>query len=220
MCFSAIIVGVGFMAAFSLNLLPQPVYLFFYTSLAGTSPESQYPYLTKFEGRWQTTLTPLAAQTEIAQCEVSIGTLTIHDGQVTGRMSTLNRYITIVGVVDEEGVLRGKTRRGQGNEGSITGNIIKIKGEGDWTDSYDCRGTFSMKKIDLLMDPSRGSIVSYAGNVFLIRKGISQLPNPGKQLYVGDVIKVSANGSALVSIDFEPVSLTGGMTYTVSKARK
>lgn len=219
-CFTAVIAGVGFMAAFSLNVLPQSVYSFVYNNLALNSPQSQYPYLTKFEGHWQTTFTPLVAQSQIAQCEADTGTLTIHDGHISGTLGALNRYVTISAEVAQDGTVRGKTIRGEGNEGKITATILKTDGSGEWTDAFDCRGTFTMKKIDPYKDPSRGFIVSYNSNVVLERGGKSVLPNPGEFLYVGDVLTVPQNGSALLSIGLESVSLTGGQTYTVSEATK
>ena len=55
--------GVAFVTAFSLNALPTWVYTFVYDTVSVGSQSSKYPYLTKFEGHWETTFTPLADAT-------------------------------------------------------------------------------------------------------------------------------------------------------------
>jgi len=218
-CFLLVLGGMAFMVAFSLNALPPQVYTFVYTLVSSVdAPTSKYPHLTKFEGRWDVTLTP-ANQSQITQCETNVGVLTIRDGQVSGSVGALQKNITIRATVRDDGALIGKTFRGKEGEGPITGSIYKAKGSGEWSDILDCRGTFTMKKIDPVRDPVKGTLVSYTSEVALVRAGELRFPTPGQSLYVGDRIEVSSTGTAHLSIGQEQVQLTGGMQYTVGAAK-
>ena len=207
--------GVVFLTAFSFNMLPSSVYQYVYSVFSFGSPTSDYTYLTKFEGHWQTDLTPDSTQSDVAQCEPYSGVLTIHNGQVSGNLGALNKGVSIVANVDQEGSLTGETSRGPGNDGTIQASIMKTAAQGTWTDSLGCQGTLTMTKLDLYQDPSKGFLVSYTGEVMLKRGGASRLPDPGELLYVGDEIDVPTGGSAYLSIGLENVSLAANQTYTV-----
>ncbi len=210
--------GVAFMTAFSLNALPPSIYTYTYQIFSFGPPRSEYPYLTKFEGHWQTELTPTIAQTELASCAPRSGILIIHNGQVTGTPGGLNDYLSVTAVVDQEGNLVGKTvRGGSGNDGTITGTIVKTDGNGVWADMLGCKGTFTMHKIDLYEDPSKGILTSYTGEVTLIRDGASRLPVPGEPIYVGDEIDVPDGGEAYLSIGFQTTNIPGGQKYVVKE---
>lgn len=208
------------MAAFSLNALPPQIYAFVYSLVASVdAPTSKYPHLTKFEGKWEVVLTP-SNQSQITQCEVTTGVLTVHDGRVSGSVGALQKNITINAAVREDGALLGKTSRGKEGEGPITGTIYKANGSGQWADVFDCRGVFTMKKIDPVRDPVKGTLISYTSEVVLVRGGQSRFPTPGQSLYVGDRIEVSVAGTAYLSIGQEQIQLTGGMQYMVGAVKQ
>ena len=205
------------MTAFSLNMLPSSIYAYTYQLFSFGSPQSTYPYLTKFEGHWQADLTPVATQTAVAQCTFKSGVVIVHDGTLSGSVGTLNDYMSLSATIDPDGHLTGTTvRSGNGNDGSIEATIVTTHGQGSWTDAFGCQGTLSLKKVDPFEDPSKGSIVSYAGDVTLVRAGGSESPTPGQLLYVGDEIDVPSNGSAYLSIGLQTVNLMGGQTYKVT----
>ena len=219
-CFTFVLAGIGFLMAFSLNVFPPSIYAYVYGVVSGGSINSIYPYLSKFEGHWETTLVPQNTQTELAACEPDTGTLTIHDGQVSGTLGALSRHIKIIAVVDADGALVGQAARDKGDTGHISAKLFEQKGVGEWADAYDCRGTLVMNKIEAVSDPKQGFLVSYKGEVEFIRDGVPKTFSPGQLLYVGDVVRVSTDSQALLSIGQKPYTLTSGMSYTIHEEKQ
>lgn len=215
-CFLMVVGGIGYLAAFSLNLLPASNYVFVYSNFWASSPRSQYPYLTKFQGHWLSQFTPALTQAALTDCKASTTTLSINDGHVLGILDPI-RHIGISATVSEDGTLTGKTITGAGNFGVIGGTIITTTGKGTWTDALDCEGTVVMKKLEPYGDPSIGFLVSYTGDVTLKRRDGPKSPNPGQLLYEQDQIDVPQNGSAYLSIGTETVHVPGGTQYVVTQ---
>ena len=213
-CFFAVVGGIGYLAAFSLNLLPPSTYVYVYQTFWIQSPRSTYPYLTKFQGHWLSEFSPAIRQSSLSDCKYSTTTLAIDDGHVTGILDPI-RHIGISALVSEEGILVGKTITGAGNYGVIEATLYKSEGKGTWTDALDCHGTVVMKKLEPYEDPSKGFIVSYTGDVTLKRSEGSQPPRPGQSLYARDEITVPQNGTAFLSIGSETISVRGGAQYIV-----
>ncbi len=214
--FLVVIGGFGTMLLYKLNFLPQPVYAFLYQRLEPSS-KSTSPFLQKFEGHWAISFEPNVTGTDIIRCSSETGTLSIHNGAVTGTVGELSRYVAVQAKVDTNGTLAGKTKRGSDEAGEVTAQLNQGTGRGEWSDAIDCKGSIALTKVEPIIDPVLGKLVSFGGSVKLLRINIESDPLPGQLLYEGDVIEVPDGGKAYVSLGSagQPLTLVGKTTYEI-----
>lgn len=217
--FLLLLAGVGFFVAFNANALPVAVYDYVYQNF-DIATTAQTPSLEKFEGHWEGTLVPAAAWSDVERCPTNNGAIHIHNGAVTGTLGGLNNYVTVKAQVDQFGNLIGTTVGGGQNMGTVTGVLLGTAGTGKWKDSLDCRGSVTFRKLDPVIDPIAGKILSFIDGVSLRRSGKSETPALNEGLYPGDVVDVPAGASVNLTIgtgfDAQPKTLTGPTTYTVT----
>jgi hypothetical protein len=209
--------GIAFMAAFSMNLLPPSLSQFVYTFFTPQSA-AHVPYLEKFEGHWSATFNPAQAWSQIAKCTNSVGTITIHNGELSGTVGAVGSS-GVTGSVSVDGVVKGGFTIGGQNKGTFTGRIVGMGGSLQWKDSVDCGGSIVLQKLEPVHDPVMATVSSFIGGVTLQRSTTSEAPVIDEPLYEGDVLNIPANASIhlMVGTGFSktPLDLTGPTTYTV-----
>jgi hypothetical protein len=214
--FLLVISGIGTMLLYKLNYLPQPVYAFLYQYVA-TSSKASYPYLEKFEGHWTVAFEPNVTGTDIVRCSSETGTVKVHNGHVTGTVGELSRYVSVDAKVDTNGVLAGITKRGSDEAGAVHALLANGRGAGDWSDALDCKGSITLTKLEPVVDPVAGKLISFGGSVKLLRSGVKTDPLPGVLLYDGDAIEVAAGSKIFLSLGVEgqPINVQGPTEYRV-----
>jgi hypothetical protein len=214
--FLAVLACVGLLVLFKLNLLPASVYraAFFVNSSSGIVP----PSLEKFEGSWSMQFTPTSDTLDPARCPQESGVASVHSGQFSGSLGQFTSEIRLLATVDENGALLGTTTFAGQTVGAITGQLRGEDGAGQLDYATDCKGTFTLHKLDSVVDPVAGKLISYSGDVHLWRNGADMKLVLGQSLYTGDRFDVPAGGSAYLSLglDGTPVTVLGPATYTVA----
>ena len=215
--FLSVVSSIAFMVAFSANALPPSVNDFVYGIMRLNETVASKPYLEKFEGHWNATMTSLAITSEIADCPTQVGTLEVHDAAVSGRLTGLSTKIDIHGTINEIGVFTGQVYRGKEGSGTISMNILRGVGRGVWEDSYGCKGAIDIKKIGEVIDPTVLTLVSYRGEVELFRGGVTSQLLPGYLLYEGDQLHLGEGGTAFLTMSGtgNPLNLQGPTKYLV-----
>lgn len=197
-CFAA--VGLAMVAG--LGLVPQSVYSFLYEIERdlGWGGKDGAPYLQKFEGYWEMTLTPSIPESEIGTCNGVTGSVRVKDGQFSGSIGSFGSSMGIRANVQENGTMSGTFSTAGVHKGTLQGKMLDGRGDGSWTDNYECRGTIALKKLDPVIDPVQGNITSLKGEARLIRGGEPRWALPGEALYVGDKVEVGTNSEAIVTM--------------------
>jgi len=197
-CFAA----VGFAIVAGLGLVPQPIYSFLYKieKNLGFGSASNTPYLQKFEGYWEMSLTPSVVESELGKCPSLQGNVRVKEGQFSGSLGEFGSSAGIHAKVTESGVWSGTFSTAGVHTGTIKGKIINGKGEGSWVDNHDCKGTVTLTKLDPVIDPVQGTISSLMGEARLTRGGELRWAVPGEALYVGDKVEVGTNSEATVTM--------------------
>lgn len=217
-----VIAGIAFMAAFSMNLLPPNLSQFVYTFFTAKS-EAHLPYLEKFEGHWSATFNPSQSWSQIAKCTNSVGTITIHNGDLSGTVGAVGSS-GVTGSVFVDGAVKGGFTIGGQNKGTFTGRIVGMGGSLQWKDSVDCAGSITLQKLEPVNDPVVATVSSFIGPVMLQRSTTSEAPVIDEPLYEGDVLNLPAGSSIhlMVGTGFSktPLDLTGPTTYTVPAPEK
>jgi hypothetical protein len=212
--------GVALLFAAQLGAVPAPVYSFLY-ELELSIPfvnSSVPPYLQKFEGNWQITLTPQNAETELGSCVVISGLLHVHDGVFSGVAGELGSSYPFIASTTPDGALSGTFGGTTLRMGNFAATLADGQGNGTWSDSYGCQGSAVLQKQDQIVDPVKGKIVSANNGAYMMRGGGQVALYPGLLLYAGDEI-ITGNGTALLGMgaDFgTPISVPSQGTYTVS----
>lgn len=219
MCF----VVVGLLFADNAGVLPQSFYSVMYKIEDAFFPraKSEFPYLEKFEGHWNVTFTPKEKETDVSACAPMEGPVVVHSGAMMGTIGTLDRSMLLKATVVYRGDVVGTLSGRAAQNGTIQGVLGDGKGSGSWKDSFGCKGDVGFVKIDPVVDPVQGHVVSAAGEVKLVRSGKEEWIYPEQLLYENDVIKVGEGASAriIIGLEVQDVTLAGGELYTVPKVR-
>lgn len=219
MCFAV----VGLLFADNAGVLPQSFYSVFYKIEDAFFPraKSEFPYLEKFEGHWSATFAPKEKETDVSACAVMEGSVTVHSGAIAGTIGTLDRSMLLKGVVVYKGDLTGVLSGRAAQNGTVRGVLGDGQGSGSWEDSFGCKGSIEFVKLDPVVDPVQGHVVSVEGDVKIIRGGKEEWAYPEQLLYAQDTIRVATGASARIILGLELKDLTLGSdtTYTVPKVR-
>lgn len=218
-----VLAGIGFMAAFTLNLLPPAANHFVYTLFPSSSSQASLPYLEKFEGHWSASFNPSQAWSQVAKCADSVGTLTVRGGVVTGTIGSVGSS-GVQGTIMTDGSVSGSFTIGGQNRGTFTGHIVGAVGELAWKDSVDCTGIIKLQKLDPVNDPVVATVASFIDGVTLNRGSSIESPSIDESLYEGDVLTLPSGSSIrlLIGNGFikTPLELVGPTTYTVPAPEK
>jgi hypothetical protein len=211
-------IAIGVLFLSGLGLVPASVYAFLHT-VEGTIPflqPSVMPFTENFEGTWTVTFNPSVAESDIATCDTLTGSLHVHHGEFSGTLGPFGAAVPFHANTTEQGVLIGSFGGTTAHTGTISGTLQNGAGSGMWSDSFSCGGTVTFKKEDPVIDPVQGKVVSFKGDVQLVRGGETGFVSPGLPLYVGDELQVG-DGSVLLGMGFalSPVTLLSNMTYVV-----
>jgi len=175
------------------------------------------PYLEKYEGKWQFTFNDGSGSSVASSCGGTTGTVTMHDGTIFAAIGAMGQARTVRAAIKPDGTFEGELDPGTQRAGSLKGNINGTQGKGTWHDAFDCASTFTMTKIDPVLDPTVGKVGSISGTLRIVRGGQADDAFPGEELYVGDTLTV-VHGSATLSLGLYPptlVSLSTGESYEV-----
>jgi hypothetical protein len=206
---------------FKLNYLPQPLYEFVALHIGSHGSGPTYPYLQKFEGRWTMSFEPSVNGTDVVRCSSQTGYLAVHNGATEGSLGALADTVNIDASVAADGHLSGRVVRGPDQVGSVDVEVSGANGQGSFRSAADCVGSLKIHKLDPVVDPVVGKLVSFGSAVTLKRYDTTTNPYPGQQLYEGDIIDVPAGTTAYVTLGVlaNKVNLEGPTTYVVKPER-
>lgn len=172
------------------------------------------PYLQKFEGRWRVSFAP--DQASLAQglgCTPVTTVATVHNGAMSDS-SLLSATLGLRATIQSNGALAGTFNIDQTHNGPVQGSISGDGGSATWSDTLGCKGTASFQKLDAVVDPVTGRVVSAQG-AMLVRGGAHSELLPGTSLYGGDVVDAT-QGQALLSMGIAGTPVTvANTTYIV-----
>lgn len=211
------VIGVVMLAG--LGLIPQSLYSLVYTAeqSLGIGGISKAPYLQKFEGYWSIAFEPSIVESDIGKCKSVAGNIRVRDGKFSGSIGPFGSSVGIHASTTENGMLSGGFSAAGLYKGTFKAKLYGARGSGEWVDSYECRGTVMLVKLDPIIDPVQGSIVSMIGTVRLVRDGEARWVLPGQVLYVGDRVDVSSNSEAVVVMNKsnQKTTIPAGAGFTV-----
>lgn len=212
--FLALLLAGGLFLAGLFGQLPDSLQVRFAETI-GSFSGSPAPYLQKFEGRWQLTLGD-GGSAQGLDCSGGQAIVAVHNGAFAARLDLPGKTRNIQGAIAWDGALQGTIAAGP-QSGSIKGAVSGVVGQGSWKDVFDCSGTVTLAKLDPVVDPAIGRVVSFGGSLTLVRGDGSQGAYADELLYVGDRL-TAGGGDATLSFGLYPpkvVTVPSGTTYTV-----
>lgn len=216
-------VVVGLLFADSAGVLPQPFYSVVYKieDAFFARAKSELPYLEKFEGHWNVTFTPKEKETDISACAPMEGPVVVHNGAMVGTIGTLDRSMLLKATIVYRGDVMGTLSGRAAQNGTVQGTLGEGRGSGSWEDSLGCKGDIGFTKLDPVVDPVQGHVVSAEGDVKLVRSAKEEWLYPEQLLYENDVITVGEGSSAriIIGLEVQDIVLSSGELYTVPKVR-
>ncbi|MGH7141365.1 MAG: hypothetical protein ACREGH_01890 [Minisyncoccia bacterium] len=201
------VLGIGFMWLFEAGLLPNglyaPIYNFIDASPLATRADD--PALEKFEGHWTLTFSPSASSSPLSECPEFTTFVDAHNGAFSGHATIPGYLIVVAASTTVSGTVSGTLSSSISNSGAYSGQfegtISGTLGSGSWQDSLECSGVWQLTKLGPANDPAQARIVSLNGLVILERDGdAGTYAEPQENLYVGDVLKTPAGGSATLEV--------------------
>lgn len=212
-------IAIGGAILAGLGVLPQSVYSMVYSveKTLGIGNGVTKPYLEKYEGYWDVAFTPSSPQSELAKCNLLEGTIRMHDGNFSGSIGPLGSSVGIHITAAGNGSLSGGFSAAGIFKGTIDGTIFNGAGQGTWVDNYECSGTITLTKLDPIVDPVQGLIITFNGDMQVTRDGVSVDAIPGQQIYEGDILDIPPKGDAVISLGLagQKVTLTERMHFVV-----
>jgi hypothetical protein len=213
--FLVIVAGI---VSYNLELLPQSVYPVLY-SIESAMPflPTPAPYLEKFQGYWALVLTPDPTQ-EASVCVLNNETISINNGELTGTLTISGTFVAMSATVAPDGTFTGVLNVSSQQTGTFQGQFVGSVGTGTWQDSaLGCQGQLGLTKLEPVIDPVMGHVVSINGDVVVERDGTPEPVAIDESLYAGDVVSVPSGGTAFLAVGpgLSPVTVAGGTNYTV-----
>jgi hypothetical protein len=205
---------------YNLGLLPQSAYRFLY-GIENTLPFTQHsaPYLEKFQGYWTLTLTPDAASEQVSVCKATSGTISVNNGDLSGTLAITGSFVGVDAMVASDGSFMGQVTAAGSAAGSLQGQLVGSAGTGTWKDTVlNCQGQLGLTKLEPVIDPVAGRIVSFSGNVNIQRGTSTQNVSIDESIYPGDIITAGSDGEALLGTGsgfFTAIKIDPNTSYTV-----
>ena len=215
----AVFIAIGAVFLSGLGLIPAPVYSFLYVAelhIPFFQPNI-IPYLEKFEGNWNVSLTPSpGVSSTITNCTTTGGLVHVHNGVFSGTIGHTGSALPFTATTTEEGSLVAAFGGVTLYVGQVQATLQGAAGQGEWSDNYGCSGTAQFQKIDPVVDPVLEQVVSAKGDTELVRDGIQEPLMPGLALYAGDEIH-TGDGQVLLSTGpyANPITVGADTTYKV-----
>lgn len=220
------VIILGFLWLFQAGLLPQNVYspLYGFLDALPFTEHADDPALQKFEGHWMLTFSAEASSSPLGTCLNFTTVVAAHDGMFMGHVTIPGYLISIEASTTENGAVSGKLSSTLSDTGAyggaFSGAISGASGSGSWQDTFQCRGTWQLKKTAPVVDPTQARIISVDGLVTITRDGNRLYAEPQENLYAGDVVQTPTGGDATLEEGSgeELVTIPENTTYTVPDA--
>ena len=214
--------AVGLVVAAMVGVVPLAVSNIFYDLENNFIFHSRVvPSLQKYEGHWVVAIKGIESTSDATPCLGYDGTIFTHNGIFTGKIGVLASQLVLDATATTDGLLTGAMTFDTTHTGTLEGSVLGTTSTGTWKDTLGCMGVFTFTKVEPVVDPIKGHVVTYRGNPTLTRDGVTTPLRVDEILYEGDTIEAQDGSSALLAMgpNGDDVTVGFGTRYTVTKGK-